>query len=201
MKEKVLIYTRFERLWHWSQAALIILLGITGFEIHGTFHCCSFEKAVDIHNFCAWSLIVLIAFAIFWHFTTGEWKQYIPDEKSKTWEMVKYYAGGIFRGEVCPAEKTKCIKLNPLQKVTYFLLKIFIFPLQIITGLLYYFYNSWEGWGIHADLGLIALLHTAGAFAFLIFLIVHVYLATTGATPLTHLSAMVTGMEEVKVIS
>ena len=41
-----------------------------------------------------------------------------------------------------------------------------------------------------------ALLHTAGAFMMLIFLIAHVYLATTGRTPLEHIRAMVSGWEE-----
>ena len=37
-----------------------------------------FQKAVNFHTIAAWSLVGLWVFAIFWHFTTGEWKQYIP---------------------------------------------------------------------------------------------------------------------------
>jgi hypothetical protein len=41
-----------------------------------------------------------------------------------------------------------------------------------------------------------ATLHTLGAFLMLIFLIVHVYLTTTGHTPLAHIRAMVSGWED-----
>ena len=37
--QKVYIYKRFERFWHWTQASLIIFLALTGFEVHGAmFH-------------------------------------------------------------------------------------------------------------------------------------------------------------------
>ena len=32
MPEKIYRFKRFERFWHWSQAALIIALLVTGFE-------------------------------------------------------------------------------------------------------------------------------------------------------------------------
>lgn len=44
MIEKVIMFKRFERFWHWSQALLIIGLLLTGFEIHGTYQLLGFEK-------------------------------------------------------------------------------------------------------------------------------------------------------------
>lgn len=76
---RVYIYKGFERLWHWLQAILIITLAVTGFEIHGTYTLFGFETAVRIHNIALWAFIILIVFAIFWHLTTGQWKQYITD--------------------------------------------------------------------------------------------------------------------------
>lgn len=78
MGERVYIFKGFERFWHWSQAALIIFMLLTGFEIHGTYSLFGFSKAVSYHSFAAWSLIGLWIFAIFWHLTTGEWRHYIP---------------------------------------------------------------------------------------------------------------------------
>jgi Ni,Fe-hydrogenase I cytochrome b subunit len=75
---KVYIYKGFERFWHWTQASLILFLAATGFEVHGSFEIFGFEKAVQFHRVASWMLIGLIVFAIFWHITTGEWKQYIP---------------------------------------------------------------------------------------------------------------------------
>ncbi len=195
MKEKKLFYTRFERFWHWAQALLIILLLITGFAVHGTLPLLPFGKAVLLHNQLAWLLIGLTVFAIFWHLTTGQWKQYTPTLE-KAAEMVCYYSRDIFKGCEHPVKKDVDRKLNPLQRITYFLLKVVLFPFQVITGLLYMYPDSL---GKSMDIGTIASLHTIGAFAFLGFLIVHVYLATTGETVWSHFKAMITGWEEIEV--
>ena len=55
---KVKMYTGFERLWHWAQAILIVLLAVTGFEIHGTYELFGYQSAVEIHNLSFWILIV-----------------------------------------------------------------------------------------------------------------------------------------------
>ena len=93
--ERIYIFKRFERFWHWSQAALIMTMGVTGFEIHGSYRWLGFEQATDVHNTAAWLLIGLWVFAIFWHFTTGEWKQYLPTSE-KLVAMMRYYVTGIF---------------------------------------------------------------------------------------------------------
>ena len=82
MSEQIYIFKVFERIWHWSQASLIIFLLVSGLEIHGWYSNFGFEKAVAYHTIAAWSLVGLWLFAIFWHFTTGEWKQYIPSTKN-----------------------------------------------------------------------------------------------------------------------
>jgi len=79
--EKVYIYKIFERFWHWAQVLLIVFLMITGFEIHGSFELFGFENSVQWHQIAAWAFLTLIVFAIFWHVTSGEWRQYIPTTK------------------------------------------------------------------------------------------------------------------------
>ena len=39
------------------------------------------------------------------------------------------------------------------------------------------------------------ILHTAGAWAFVLFLIVHIYMTTTGHHPFSNIKAMITGYE------
>ena len=51
--------------------------------------------------YAAWALVILWAFAIFWHFTTGEWQQYIPT-LNRAVAVARFYAWGIFRGEEHP---------------------------------------------------------------------------------------------------
>ena len=78
---KIYLYTRYERFWHWLQALMIMTLLVTGFEIHGTYSLLGFQRAVNVHNFIGLSWLVLFAFFVFWLFTTGEWKQYVPTTK------------------------------------------------------------------------------------------------------------------------
>ena len=193
--KKVYLYKGFERFWHWTQTILIFFLMITGYEIHGSYHLFGYEFSVKWHDYAAWAFLVLIVFSIFWHFTTGEWKQYIPTRKNLR-AQVDYYLTGILRHAPHPTGKRLLSKLNPLQRMTYTGLKLFIIPLMVITGLLYMFFNyPIEGFELNS-LETVALLHTFGAYALIAFVIVHLYLITTGRTITSNLKAMVTGWEE-----
>ncbi len=197
MSERLYLFTRFERFWHWAQAGLIIALLFTGFAIHGSHELIGFRKAVEVHEIAAWLLIALWIFAIFWHFTTGAWKHYIPTLENVD-RMARYYAYGIFTGAPHPYKVTLERKHNPLQRLAYLGVKLVINPLLWASGLLYLLWGSVEG-RLPAALGLqqVATLHTVGAFLMLAFLIIHIYLATVGRTPLAHIKGMITGWEEV----
>ena len=197
---RVVLYETFERLWHWAQAAMIILMMLTGFEIRGLgIRLFGFQRAVSLHNTLAIALVTLIVFAIFWHITTGEWRQYIPTRKFLR-EMVAFYLTGIFKGAPHPVRKHRMAKLNPLQRVAYLGFKVLIIPVQVTTGALYYFYPNLQhamGWS-PASLWGIAVIHVLGAFGLVAFLIGHVYLTTTGHAPLTNIKAMITGWEDIQ---
>jgi len=94
MKVKIHLYTRFERFWHWFQAFLIILLLITGFEVHGTIRIFGYGAACRWHNLAGLTLLILTAFAIFWHLTTGQWRHYQPTFTNFK-QIVHYYLFGI----------------------------------------------------------------------------------------------------------
>ncbi|RLD48760.1 MAG: hypothetical protein DRI88_02335, partial [Bacteroidetes bacterium] len=196
--ERIYIYKGFERFWHWSQALIIGTLGLTGFEIHGSFTLLGFDNAVRWHVIAAWALVVLIVFAIFWHFTTGEWRQYIPTTKLLK-EQFRYYIGGIFNNAPHPTNKTVYNKFNPLQRMIYLGLKILVIPIIVTTGFLY-LYFQYPKFGIEFQtLEPIALIHTFGAYILLAFVIAHVYLTTvTGVKPLSSIKAMITGWEEME---
>lgn len=199
--KKIYVYRSFERFWHWLQSMLILFLAFTGFEIHGSYSFFGFREAVRYHSIAAYVLIVLIVFAVFWHFTTGEWKQYVP-----TFENIRaqlnYYIFGIFKNAPHPTKKTVLSKLNPLQKITYFGLKILVIPVSVTTGLLYMLYRYPQRHGIEAlnieSLGTIAVIHTLGAFLLVGFIIMHLYLITTGEKFTSNLKAMITGYEEIE---
>jgi thiosulfate reductase cytochrome b subunit len=195
------VYKGFERFWHWMQAGLILFLAMTGFEIHGSLSFFGFDQAVRYHSAAAIALLVLIAFAIFWHLTTGEWRQYVPTLENLR-AQAEYYVVGIFRDAPHPTRRTALSKLNPLQRLVYLGLKVLVIPVIVTSGLLYMFYRYPQSRGIEAlnvsGLATIAVVHTAGAFLLLAFLVGHLYLITTGHTLSSNLKAMITGWEELE---
>lgn len=190
---KIYLYTRFERLWHWFQALTVICLIITGLEIHGTYTLLGFQTAVNVHNFIGLSWLILFAFFVFWLLTTGEWKQYIPTTK-RLFLVVRYYAWDIFQGKPHPVQKSAGAKHNPLQRLAYLGISAMLLPVQMITGLLYYLYNDMPQ---VVALPVLATIHTLVALFLLNFLIVHVYMTTTGHSLFSHIAGMITGWEEI----
>ncbi|MEN8202260.1 MAG: cytochrome b/b6 domain-containing protein [Bacteroidota bacterium] len=194
MKKRTYIYRGYERFWHWSQALLIFFLALTGLEIHGTYRIFGFENVVTWHNIAAWALLVLVVFTIFWHFVTGEWKQYIPTTRFLKAQF-EYYISGIFKGAPHPTHKTVYNKFNPLQRFIYLGLKLLVIPVMVLTGFFYMFYLYPNNPVQLTGLSTVATIHTLGAFILLAFVIAHVYLTTAGEAPLTSIKAMITGWE------
>jgi thiosulfate reductase cytochrome b subunit len=182
------------------QAFLIFMLAATGFEVHGTIHFFGYQNAVKYHKIVAYVFIILIIFAIFWHLTTGEWKQYLPTRKNLKAQF-NYYLFGIFKNAPHPTKKTVLSKLNPLQKLVYLGLKVLVIPVMVLSGFLYMYYRypQQNGTGTLniSSLEPIAIIHTAGAFLLLAFIIAHLYLITTGTTITSNLKAMITGYEDI----
>ena len=195
---KIYLFTRFERIWHWVQMLLIFMLIITGFEVHGFYTLFGFESAVKLHNFFGITWCILVVFIIFWMLITAEWKQYIPTTQ-KLFEVAKYYLFGIFQGKEHPIHQTRESKHNPLQRLIYLGLISSVLPVQIMTGLLYWTYNDWQGWGLTGflDLQIVATIHFIIAVYLIHFIIIHVYMTTTGHTPTAHIKAMFSGYEEI----
>jgi len=203
--ELVHIYEPYERFWHWLQAVAIILLAITGSIIHwpGAVNTQGFTKLVVTHNVMAAILVANALLSIIWHVTSGAIRQYIPRPRGFFDQAVRqtiYYVQGIFRGEPHPFEKDARHKMNPLQQMTYVVILNVLLPLQMITGIMIWGAQQWPG--VTATLGGLAFLlpvHALGAWLFSAFIILHVYLTTTGATPLAAIRAMISGWEAIEV--
>lgn len=195
---RVMLFTRFERFWHWTQMVLIITLLFTGFGIHGYHDFMSFKSAVNWHTGSALGLVLLWIFAIFWHITTGTWRHYVPTSNG-LWRVARFYAYGIFKGEHHPYRKAYHRKHNPLQALAYLSLKLFLFPLIWMTGIAYLLYGFWGDASNHHLLMWVATLHTIAAFAILAFVIAHVYLLSTGHSFKAHVMPMVHGFDDVEL--
>ena len=194
--KKVYLYKGYERFWHWSQSVIVFILLITGCEIHSSYVLIGYENAVGIHNITAWVFLVLTIFTMFWHITSGEWRQYLPTTVNLK-AQIQFYLSGIFKNAPHPAGKTLLSKLNPLQRIVYGGLTVLVFPVMFLTGFMYYFFHfPMQGVEL-ASLETIAVIHTLGAFCIVAFVIVHLYLMTTGRTITSNFQAMVTGWEEI----
>ncbi len=202
--EKVYMYGSYERLWHWLQTAGIAILLFTGLVIHrpDTFSFMNFRNTVLIHNILAAILAANAFLALFYHLASGEIQQYIPRPKGffdRTITQTIYYLRGIFKGEHHPFEKTPEKKLNPLQQATYFGLLNVLLPLQGITGILMWGVQRWPNLaGALGGLPVLAPIHTIIAWLFASFIVLHVYLTTTGHTAVSSIEAMITGYEEIE---
>jgi thiosulfate reductase cytochrome b subunit len=157
--------------------------------------------AVRIHNIVAFVVVLNAFLAAFYHFASGQIRQYLPEPKgffSQAIQQTQYYLRGIFKGEPHPFEKAPDSKLNPLQQVTYLAILNVLLPLQVLTGIAIWGAERWpEFAGIIGGLRYVAPVHALVAWLFAAFLIMHIYLITTGHTPTANIKAMVTGWEEV----
>ena len=199
------LYSPYERVWHWCQAVAIGLMIATGLAIHapGYFGWLPFAMAVQVHNLLGFLMIANAFLGMFYYVTTGTIRQYLPEPRdfiSLAGRQARHYLRGMFRGEPHPLAKSAERRLNPLQQATYLVILNVLLPLQMATGLLFWGAQRWPGM-VQAVGGLpvLGMLHTLGAWLFGSFLVVHVYLTTTGHTPLANLKAMITGYEELPV--
>ncbi len=196
----VYMYTTYERVWHWLQALAIMMLLFTGIEIHATsLGLMDFALAVRVHNILGFVVLANAVFAAFYHLASGEIKQYLPEPRGffgQAFIQASFYLSGIFKGESHPFEKSPAQKLNPLQQITYLGILNVLLPLQIITGVLIWGVQRWPAVdGYLGGLTFLAPLHALGAWLFAAFLLIHVYLTTTGPTPTANIRAMVVGWE------
>lgn len=199
------MYEPYERFWHWLQAIAIIGLVVTGAIIHYPGSLAAgggFRATVIIHNILAVILVANALLSIVWHVASGAIRQYIPRPRGffdQAITQAMYYMRGIFQGEPHPFEKDPRHKLNPLQQATYVVILNILLPLQMITGILIWGAQKWPQ--VTASLGGLPFLlpvHTIGAWLFAAFVVLHVYLTTTGATPLAAIRAMISGWEPVE---
>ncbi|UCG24931.1 MAG: cytochrome b/b6 domain-containing protein, partial [Chloroflexota bacterium] len=203
--QEVYMYSMYERLWHWLQTIVILILLFTGLIIHkpDKFGLFSFSYVVQVHNIMALILVANAALAAFYHLASGEIQQFLPRPRGffdQAFLQAKFYLQGIFRGDEHPFEKTPQRKMNPLQQVTYFAILNVLLPLQILTGALMWGAQRWPG--LTASLGglpFLAPFHTLISWLFASFIIMHVYLTTTGHKPMASIKGMIMGWDEVEV--
>ncbi|MBN2798285.1 MAG: cytochrome b/b6 domain-containing protein [Deltaproteobacteria bacterium] len=202
-KNMVYMYTPWERIWHWTQAGSILTLLASGLVVHmpRTFSFIPFDAAVDVHNAVAILLLVNAVFGFTYYVISGSIKQYFPrhlgDHLRDFYAQALYYGYGIFMGAPHPVQKTAERRFNPIQMTTYASVMMGLLPMQLATGVALWLAPYFpETLGAPGAIGVLALLHTVGAWSFGAFVLGHVYMTTTGHTVMQNIVTMITGWEE-----
>jgi thiosulfate reductase cytochrome b subunit len=190
------------RIWHWANALMVILLIITGIQIRipGVASLRPQDPALEIHRFAGWAMVASWVFWLVYSVATANLSRHYAIRRRDfggILRQAKFYLISIFRGEENPFRPTPDHKFNPLQKLAYGSIMGIFAPLLVVTGILFsdifWFRKYVLLWNIA---GIVNALHVLGAYVFVLYLVVHIYMATLGSTALSHIKAMIVGYEE-----
>jgi len=203
MTDRIYLLPLWIRIWHWTNALLIITLIVTGVSLHfadAGRTLVEFSLAARIHDIAGISLVVVYAFFVIANIVSGNWWQYVPKppgvaERCKV--QAKWYLVGIFKGEPHPYRVSEEANFNALQAISYWVIMYMIMPVMLLTGLLFLFPELAPDRLFGFD-GLlpIAILHYLTGAAIIMFMIAHIYLGTTGKTATSMFKTMVHGWHE-----
>ncbi len=195
------IHTLPMRIWHWTNAFLIILLMLTGVQLRAPDLALfgKYGNAVWLHKHAGFCAAGGFAFWVLYVSLSASWRHYLPrrsDLKGIPRQVV-YYAFGIFRGAKNPFAPSPSRRFDPLQKLVYMAMMTVVTPVAVFTGIFFsdilYFQRCVETLG---GLRVLDLLHVATAYVFSLYLLLHVYMATTGPSVLSHFKAMIVGYHD-----
>lgn len=193
------VYDLHIRLWHWVNALLFAVLLVTGMSLHfaGLAGTLDFALSVRLHDIAGCLLVANYAVFALMALVTGNIKQYIPNPRGlivRWYLQARFYLWGIFRGEAHPFRVTRSQKFNPLQQAAYLPLMYLMMPLLILSGI-WMFFPELTPDTVFGFPGrwLTSTVHYVLAVGFGIFLIVHIYLSSTGDHALSLIKGMFTG--------
>jgi thiosulfate reductase cytochrome b subunit len=203
MTERIYILPLWLRLWHWTNAFLIITLSITGISIHFAdpkAPLVEFSLAVRIHSFAGTALLILYGYFVIANAISGNWWQFVPKPPgivARCWRQVQYYCWGVFKGEPEPFPVTKEENFNALQAVTYWVVMYMVLPVTVVTGFIF-LYPQFAPTRVLGMDGLlpIAVVHYVSAAVIMMFAVAHIYLGTMGTKVGSLFKTMITGWHE-----
>ena len=192
------------RVWHWANALMFIVLIVTGVQIRylDLFSLMSFRTAVVVHNWVAFALIANFFIWLLFYLFSDRNKAYHPEFNivklaDQSLKQMLYYGYGMFRGEPNPHHIDPYDKFNPLQRMLYQILMLFLLPLQFATGLMLWDVKRFQPYiDMVGGVRVVDTVHVLIFIFFVFYMFFHPYLATLGHTPTAHIKAMITGYEE-----
>ena len=190
------------RIWHWVNAPLVILLIITGIQlrISGVPSLGPRHPALWLHRYAGWAMVASCVFWLVYSLASRNLsRQYAfrARDFKGMFAQAKFYLISIFKGEENPFRPSPEEKFNPLQKLAYGSIMFFFAPILAITGLLCSDIQFLRKYILLWDIvGVVNALHVLAAYVFVLYLVVHLYMATLGRTTFAHIKAMIVGYEE-----
>jgi thiosulfate reductase cytochrome b subunit len=189
------------RIWHWINASLIFFLIITGTQLRFSWVLIfQYNHTVYLHKTVGFVLIgSFLYWLVFCLITGGFNKHYMFHMRDAKGLMRQsfYYTFSMFKGAKNPFTPSAHERFNPLQKIAYLSLMLILTPIIIITGILFsdivYFLNIIN---LIGGVRILDAIHVATGYAFLLYLIVHLYMATLGYRIISHIKAMMTGYDD-----
>lgn len=203
--EKLYFYPIWLRSWHAVNALGILTLIFTGLSMQSSVessHILAFNTIVKLHNLAG--ILVILGYFVFFlgNLFTPNGKFYIVKPSGflkRPIKQAQYYAWGMFHGMKAPYPLSEKRKFNPLQKYSYIFVMYLAVPLVIISGIALLFPEIIiEHVYAFSGVFVTALLHSTMGFFISIFLIVHLYIASIGKSPLENFKSIVTGWHHVK---
>jgi thiosulfate reductase cytochrome b subunit len=201
--EKIYFYPLWLRIWHGFNALGIITLIISGILMQSSSKSTGidFNLLVNVHNIAG--VIVTMSYLGFFigNIVSGNGKFYLIKLKgffTRPMKQAYYYAWGMFHGMKSPYPLSEKRKFNPLQKYIYVFVMYLVLPGVIITGfaLLFPEIIVEEMYGV-SGVFLTAVFHSALGFFISIFLIIHLYVASIGKSPLDNFKGIITGWHHI----
>ena len=196
---KIYFYPVWLRIWHAVNALGILILIITGISMQSDMDSSviGFSLTVNLHNIAG--VVVFLSYFVFFvgNIVTNNSRFYLIKMKGFFNRPIKqgmYYMWGMFHGEKYPFPLSEKRKFNPLQKIFYVMVMYLAVPVVIVTGLALLFPELIidNVYGI-SGVFMTAILHSAMGFFISIFLMIHLYIASVGKSPLENYKSMLTG--------
>jgi thiosulfate reductase cytochrome b subunit len=189
------------RIWHWTNAGLIFFLIMTGIQLRFPgVSLFQYNQAVSLHKIAGFILIGPFLYWLVYYVITGGFNKHYRfhrrDAKGMT-DQASYYLFSMFKGAKNPFTPSAHERFNPLQKMAYLSVMLILTPIILITGILFsdifYFLDMINYIG---GVRILDALHVATGYAFLLYLMIHLYMATLGDRVISHTKAMFTGYGE-----
>lgn len=203
MAEREYLISLWIRVWHWTNAVLILVLAVTGISLHfadPNLPLVEFALSVRIHNIAGVMLIFAYLFFVIANIVSGNWWQFVPKPPG-IWQRAmaqgRWYVFGVFRGDPHPHTPSPAQHFNTLQSLTYWGVMYILMPVVVVSGLIY-LYPEFAPDRLFGYDGLlpVAIAHYLSAALILLFMLSHIYLGTTGKTVGSMFKMMFTGWHE-----